>query len=117
MDRCHPIGPMRGGKLNIIVKFHKYATKRAIYQAKANLKGDIHRRYITEDLTRTNYNTVQTLVRHKRDGRIDAFWTRDRNIFAKKHAESLPLKIRVGEDISELLGRNPQPSGTRIAPR
>ncbi len=60
VDRCHPIGPTRNGKLNVIIKFHKYHTKRAVYQAKSNLKGDVHRRFITEDLTRINYDLVQS---------------------------------------------------------
>ncbi len=93
IDRCHPIGIMRGGKRNIIIKFHKYATKRRIFVSKSNLKGDVNRRFITEDLTSHNYNIVQTLNRYKRERRIHAFWTRDGTIYAKKHSEARPMKI------------------------
>ncbi len=85
IDRCHTIGPMRGGKSNVIVKFHRYHTKRSVFQAKANLKGDIHKRFITEDLTKMNYGLIQALTRHKRGGNITAYWTRDGNIYAKKN--------------------------------
>ncbi len=92
----------------MIIKFHKYLRKRAVYEAKSNLKGDTHIRYITEDLTRGNYSLVQSLTRYKRDNRVNAIWTRDGKIFAKRHAESRPMKIRTSEDINELLGREPR---------
>lgn len=111
IDRCHPIGPMRLGKRNVIVKFYKYHTKQAVYQAKSNLKGDNHRRFISEDLTRHNYGLVQSLMRHRRGGGITSFWTRDGTIYAKKVVDDRPTKIRTEYDINNLIGRqNPPPA-------
>lgn len=110
IDRCHPVGPIRGGKRNVIVKLYKYHTKQTIYQAKSNLKGDLHKRYISEDLTRHNYSLVQELTRLRRAGHNVSFWTRDGNIFAKKSPDDRPTKIRTEYNINDLIGRQNLPA-------
>lgn len=110
IDRCHTIGPMRGGRNNIIVKFHKYNTKRLVYQAKTNLKGDTQKRFINEDLTKHNYGLIQTMTRHKRAGFIAGFWTRDGNVYAKKNIDDRPRKIKTAKDIDDLIDRTTRPA-------
>ncbi len=60
---------------------------------------------ITEDLTRINYDRVQSLTRYKRRGDIDSVWTRDGTIFAKRRPDQRPMKIRTDSDINVLFDR------------
>ena len=56
IDRCHPVGPKQ-----ILVKFYKYHTKRLVYSAKAKLRNNPDKIFISEDLTRKNHAIVKAL--------------------------------------------------------
>ncbi len=114
VDRCHTLGPIKPeGNNNIIIKFQNYHAKRAVFEMKKNLKGDSNKRFIAEDLTRLNYGLVQSLWRLRKDGRINSFWTRDGNVFAKQGENDRPSRIRTNYDIDNLVVSRPQRSSER----
>lgn len=114
VDRCHTLGPIKPeGNNNIIIKFQNYHAKRAVFEMKKNLKGDSNKRFIAEDLTRLNYGLVQSLWRLRKDGRINNFWTRDGNVFAKQGENDRPSRIRTNYDIDNLVVSRPQRSSER----
>ena len=94
IDRCHPVTGARGiRKPQIIVKFFSYKVKALVYGSKSNLKNYPHKTFVTEDLTRANHKTVQTLLKLKKNGKIDSFWTTDGKVLVKSTAESKPFTL------------------------
>ena len=94
IDRCHPITGARGTrKPQIIVKFFSYKVKAFVYGSKSNLKNHPDKTFVTEDLTRANHKTVQTLLKLKKNGKIDSFWTTDGKVLVKSTAESKPFTL------------------------
>lgn len=96
IDRCHTLGH---GKKHIIVKFVKYHVKARVYAAKSNLKSQPEKVFITEDLTKHNYNLVQKLISAKTRKDIHSFWTFNGYVYAKALATSAPVRVHGEHDI------------------
>ena len=56
IDRYHPFGPKQ-----ILVKFYKYHIKHLVYSAKAKLRNNPDKIFISEDITRKNHAIVKAL--------------------------------------------------------
>ena len=67
--------------------------KALVYGSKSNLKNHPDKTFVTEDLTRANHKTVQTLLKLKKNGKIDSFWTTDGKVLVKSTAESKPFTL------------------------
>ena len=94
IDRCHPVGGFRGKrKPQVIVKFFSYKVKARVYGNKSNLKNHPDKTFITEDLTKANHSTVKTLLKLKKNNKIDSFWTIDGKVLVKTSPTSKPLII------------------------
>ena len=94
IDRCHPVSGARGlRKPQIIVKFFSYKVKALVYGRKSKLKNHPDKTFVTEDLTRANHKTVQTLLKLKRNNKIDSFWTTDGKVLVKPTALSKPFIV------------------------
>lgn len=102
IDRCHPVTGARGlRKPQIIVKFFSYKVKSLVYGSKSNLKNHPNKTFVTEDLTRANHKIVHTLLKLKKNGKIDSFWTTDGKVLVKTTAESKPFTISSAEAAAE----------------
>ena len=92
IERCHPVGNSKGMKL-LIIKFKRYHTKQSVYKAKSNLKGNPHKIFLTEDLTKRNHDMVATLLTKVKSESIHSFWTIDGKIFFKEFQNSTPRRV------------------------
>ena len=91
IDRCRPVGGFRGKrKPQVIVKFLSYKVKARVY---GNKKNHPDKTFITEDLTKANHSTVKTLLKFKKNDKIDSFWTIDGKVLVKTSPTSKPLTI------------------------
>ena len=84
IERCHPVGkPNSKGMKPLLIKFKHYHTKQSVYKAKSNLKGNPHKVFLTEDLTKRNHDMVATLLTKVKSESIHSFWTIDGKISLK----------------------------------
>ena len=87
IDRCHFVGKQ---KKQILVKFMRYESKRKVFMNKKNLKGYPMKIYINEDLTKFNFDLLQSVNEVKRLSKdkdvnpVHSFWTRNGSVFFKK---------------------------------
>ena len=98
IDRCHPVGPKQ-----ILVKFYKYHIKRLVYSAKAKLRNNPDKIFISEDLTRKNHAIVKTLQPLKKDGSINSFWTTNGKVMEKVIEDGKPMRLYHVDDIAAKL--------------
>lgn len=104
IERCHYLGKTNAkGIRPMIVKFKAYKSKAAVFSAKKKLKNNPDKIYISEDLTKKNYEIVQKLVQLRKDASIDAFWTNDGKINVKVYEISLPVRVSKVSDVEQLL--------------
>ena len=80
-------------KPQIIAEFFSYKVKALVYESKSNLKNHPDETFVTEDLTRANHKSVQTLLKLKKNDKIDNFWTTDGKVLVKSTAESKPFTL------------------------
>ena len=100
IERSHPIGnPNREGKRQLLVKFKSYKTKASVFKCKSNLKNNARKVFLSEDLTKSNYALVSELSKQRKAKCVNAFWTHDGRIYAKRTESSPTKQIR---DIDEL---------------
>ena len=93
IERCrHPVGNSKGMKL-LIIEFKRYHTKQSVYKAKSNLKGNPHKIFLTEDLTKRNHDMVATLLTKVKSESIHSFWTIDGKIFFEEFQNSTPRRV------------------------
>lgn len=102
IERCHYAGR---GKRQLLIKFSRYHTKRRVFMNKANLKQNADKIFLSEDLTKYNHNLVMELRERYLQRAVCSYWTRDGSIFVKKGKDDVAVKIRSGNDISELFKR------------
>ncbi|MEW8547226.1 MAG: hypothetical protein AB2693_27260 [Candidatus Thiodiazotropha sp.] len=94
IERCHPVGkPNSKGMKPLIIKFKHYHTKQRVYKAKSNLKGNPHKIFLTEDLTKRNHDMVAALLTKVKSESIHSFWTIDGKIFFKEFQHSTPRRV------------------------
>ena len=63
IERSHPIERSNHeGKKQLLVKFKSYKTKSRVYKSKANLKKNSSNVFLSQDLTRMNYELVVNLL-------------------------------------------------------
>ena len=87
IERCHFVGkPIAGRPKQIIIKFAHYHDKRRVFAVKSNLKNNLSKDYVTEDLTSNNHSMVKQLLTMKKGNKIDSFWTSDGRVYAKKES-------------------------------
>lgn len=103
IGRSHVIGKVRNGKSQVIVRFLSYRIREKVYSAKKRLKGDPDKIFITENLTTFRTNLVKELSDLKFNHNINAYWTNDGRIYAKKSESSTKQLIRNHDDILDLL--------------
>lgn len=87
----------------VIVRFLSYRIREKVYTAKKRLKGDPDKIFITENLTTFRTNIVKELADLKFKHDINAYWTNDGRIYAKKSESSTKQLIRNHDDILDLL--------------
>ena len=105
IERCHPLGNQ------VIVKFKSYKTKAAVFKAKAKLKRNPDKVFMTEDLTKRNHTIVKKLLELRKSKQIEGFWTQDAKIFLKVAGNSSPFRVTsLSEiDLIPLLLSSPTP--------
>ena len=104
IERCHVLGkPNDKGNRPIIVKFKSYKSKAAVFKARAKLKKNPDKIFVSEDLTRKNHIIVQKLVELRKNGTIDLFWTIDGKINIKVFEISVPTRVSSLTDVQKLL--------------
>ena len=64
-----------------------------MFKAKSALKGNPDNIFITEDLTKRNYEMVKGLLTLRKNHSIDSFWTVDGKIYVKYSTTSQPVRI------------------------
>ena len=97
VERCHTV--TRGVKPQILIKFKSYQQRAMVFHAKRNLKGNTNRVFITEDLTRRNYDLVKSLISLRRNETISDFWTFNGKIYMKTSKSSKPVVVRSHDDL------------------
>lgn len=103
INRSHIIGDIKAGKAQLICRFRNWKIKNAIYMAKKKLKDNPEKIFITEDLTRTRQALMKQLYNHRREERLDSFWTFDGRIFAIKEEGAARRLIKNMNDIETLV--------------
>ena len=103
IGRSHVIGKVCNGKSQVIVRFLSYRIREKVYSAKKRLKGDPDKIFITENLTTFRTNLVKELAELKFNHDINAYWTNDGRIYAKKSESSTKQLICNHDDILDLL--------------
>ena len=104
VERCHPIGkPGLQKSQQIIVKFYRYHTKNRVFQAKSRLKNNKDRIFMSEDLTKSNYEIVKKLIAYKKANKLNSFWTTNGSPVVKKLADSKPVRINNFKAIETVL--------------
>lgn len=102
IERCHYAGR---GKRQLLIKFSRYHTKRRVFMNKANLKQNADKIFLSEDLTKYNHSLVMELREKYLQRAVCSYWTGDGTIFVKKGKDDEAVRIRNGNNISELFKR------------
>ena len=97
IDRAHPVGVK---KEILIVKFTNYSARSALYEARRKLKDREPAVYINEDLTRTRYGILKSLLKLRARKLVNDVWTKDGRIFTNVNGER--LLIRSCDDVEKL---------------
>jgi prefoldin subunit 5 len=82
IGRTHPIGKVRGGKIQVIARFSTYRQRNLVFSAKRNLKNHKDNVFITENLTPRRRKIMDELNYLRVKRRIQACWSHDGRIFA-----------------------------------
>lgn len=101
IETCHPVGL---SKKQLIVKFMLPSVKHRVMAGKRNLKGNPDKVFITEDLTKFNYNLVKKLMSAKSSNLIHSYWTYNGNVYAKSSATQRQKRVLCQRDIDLLTG-------------
>ena len=89
IDKAHPIGKSQDGKPPpLIVKFSNHRSKEKVLSRRRSLKGK--RIFITEDLTKQNYQLLQAAKKHSS---VSSCWSHNGKILAK--CENPPRTIHI----------------------
>ena len=89
-------------KYQVICKFKNWKIKNRVYQAKKQMKGNIDKMFITEDLTRVRQSVITKLSAAKRQNLIQSYWTSDGRIFCKKTFSSPKILVKSVDHAIEL---------------
>ena len=110
IDRSHPIGRPKDGKMIVLCKFNRWSVKNQVYKNKSNLKtykSESFNVFITEDLTRKRQQAVQQLDQMRKNRDIDSFWTNDGRIFYKTGPNDKVRTVNKPDQLTDLLTDNP----------
>ncbi|XP_052130284.1 uncharacterized protein LOC127751197 [Frankliniella occidentalis] len=103
IDRSHRVGKAGGDRPRpILVKFTSYGARRAVFQAKKQLKST--RITIREDLTQARLSLMRKTMDSYSEKNV---WSSDGAIMVKVGAVVRPLRVRTEEDLASLLVRHP----------
>ena len=110
IDISHPLGPAKEGtrKRNIIVKFVRRSLRNRIYFLKKKMSPknsdvvNLHKIFITEDLTKIRRDMIGRLWKLKNDKDIDSYWTKFGNIYVKLENDSSPKRLKVSDDLDDI---------------
>ena len=103
IGRSHFVGKAKDGFSQIIVRFVTHNKRNDVYRAKARLKNNPKKIFLTEDLTRFRARVVSRLNTLRNDKKINSFWTNDGRIFTKITAEGPKILIKSDSDVSALV--------------
>lgn len=99
IGRSHPIGKPKNGKISIIVRFVSYRKRQMVYSNKRKLKGNPHKTFITENLTKKRLEIIKRLAELKSNNKIHTFWTHDGTILVKRTMSSNIVKVYSETDL------------------
>jgi hypothetical protein len=77
LGRTHPIGKVRGGKVQVIARFITYRQRQAVYSSKSKLKNNPNKVFITENLTTHRRKIMDELNYLRTNRKISACWSMD----------------------------------------
>ena len=101
ISRTHVVGTPSDGKCQIIARFNSYRLRHKVFSAKAKLKDDPDKRFITEDLTKTRYAIVKRLSGLWKAGKIKYHWTLDGRIFMRVTEKGPKILIKKEGDVDQ----------------
>ncbi|CAG2210512.1 unnamed protein product [Mytilus edulis] len=94
IGRSHPIGEMKDGKISIIVRFLSYRQRNMVFSNKKQLKNNLDKIFIAENLTKHRYDLINRLNTLPRDYNPDKRATTHKtNQFLLILANSLHFKL------------------------
>lgn len=118
IERCHPVGQEKDGKIQLLCKFKNWKLKHRVFSQKSNLKNktsDNFKVFLAEDLTQKRRRMVSALNEARKAGVINTYWTTDGRIYFKKTENSTKTEIKEfdNNNILEELYKNANPWNDR----
>jgi len=107
LGRTHPIGKVRGGKVQVIARFITYRQRQAVYGSKSKLKNNPNKVFITENLTTRRRKIMDELNYLRTNRKISACWSMDGRLFAIGLNSNSVQMIKGIDDIRYLLTKCP----------
>jgi hypothetical protein len=77
LGRTHPIGKVRGGKVQVIAQFITYRQRQAVYSSKSKYNNNPKTMFITENLTTRRRETMDELNYVHINRKVSACWSMD----------------------------------------
>ena len=103
IDRAHPVG---SNKNMLIARFTNYTARSKLFDARRRLKGRQPAVYINEDLTKTRFAILKSLLRLRAQKKITNVWSKDGRIFISCGNNDKTI-IQSMADISKLHPQDP----------
>ncbi|XP_062588513.1 uncharacterized protein LOC134250176 [Saccostrea cucullata] len=103
IDRSHPIGSPKQNKIQIICRFRNWKIKNRVYSEKKQLKNNVNKIFVTEDLTKYRQALVSKIIQAKKSEIVHSFWTYDGRIFINFEKKGHRYEVRSFEDLENLL--------------
>ena len=87
--------PDQDGRRQILVKFLRFEDKLEFIKARKRLRGSATYKsvYLNEDLTRTRYQILKSLIQLKKDKVIHSAWSMNGDLYYKKSETGRPVKV------------------------
>ena len=106
IERVHPVGSAKDGKIQLLCKFKSWKVKHRVFAQKKNLKPHKSKNFhvfLSEDLTKNRQQIVRSLEDARRNNYIMSHWTNDGRIFYKQNRNSGSVLINHIDQVHELI--------------
>lgn len=121
IERVHPVGSEKDGKIQLMCKFKSWKVKHRVFSQKRNLKSkksESFKVFLSEDLTKKRHRVVKALEDARKNDLILSHWTSDGRIFFKQKRRTGTVMVKDMENVNDLLSDiNAWASGSWENPR